>query len=140
LSPEDAAKSADAAGHAGVAQAISGLLLLMPLHRHRGQVYIPLEILSATGLDRDSFIAGADKTRISAAVEAFAGLGRDHLAKAQKAAIPPSVFPAFLPATLAGPVLARAQRAGAGLFDRPLQQPQWRRQLGMTFALMRKKI
>jgi phytoene synthase len=140
LSPEDAAKSADAAGHAGVAQAISGLLLLMPLHRHRGQVYIPLEILSATGLDRDSFIAGADKPRISAAIEAFAGLGRDHLAKAQKAAIPPSVFPAFLPATLAGPVLARAQRAGAALFDRPLQQPQWRRQLRMTFSLMRKKI
>lgn len=58
LSPEEAARSADAAGHAGVAQAVAGLLLLMPLHRRRGQIYIPLQILSATGLDRDAFLAG----------------------------------------------------------------------------------
>ena len=140
LSPEDAAKSADAAGHAGVAQAIAGMLLLMPLHRHRGQVYIPLEILSATGLDRDSFLAGEDKVRISAAIEAFAGLGRDHLAKARAATLPASVFPAFLPATIAEPVLKKAQKAGAGLFDQPLQSAQWRRQFAMTMAMMRKKI
>jgi phytoene synthase len=140
LSPDEATQSAEAAGHAGVAQAIAGLLLLMPLHRHRGQIYIPLEILSATGLDRDSFLAGEDKARISAAIEAFAGLGRDHLARARKVAIPQAVFPAFLPAALAGPVLSKAQKLGAGLFDRPAQQPQWRRQIGMTIALMRKKI
>jgi phytoene synthase len=140
LSPDDAPQSAEAAGHAGVAQAISGLLLLMPLHRHRGQVYIPLEILAATGLDRDTFLAGEDKARISAAIEAFAGLGRDHLARARKVAIPQTVFPAFLPAALAGPVLVKAQKAGAGLFDRSPQQSQWRRQIGMTVALMRRKI
>lgn len=60
LSPSDAVRSTDAAGHAGVAQAIAGCLLLMPLHRHRGQLYLPLEILSAVGLDRDSFLAGTD--------------------------------------------------------------------------------
>ena len=140
LSPEDAAKSADAAGHAGVAQAIAGMLLLMPLHRHRGQVYIPLEILGATGLDRDSFLAGEDKVRISAAIEAFAGLGRDHLAKARSAALPVSIVPAFLPVTIAEPVLKKAQKAGSGLFDQPLQPAQWRRQFAMTMALMRKKI
>ncbi len=140
LAPEEAAQSAEAAGHAGVAQAIAGLLLLMPLHRHRGQVYIPQEILSATGLDRDSFLAGEDKARISAAISAFAGLGRDHLAKARAVKIPTAVFPAFLPATIAGPVLDRAGKAGAGLFDRPLQPSQWRRQLQMTLALMRRKV
>jgi phytoene synthase len=140
LSAEEAAKSAEAAGHAGVAQAIAGMLLLMPLHRHRGQLYIPLEVLSATGLDRDSFLAGKDKARISAAIEAFAGLGRDHLAKARAVALPPAVVPAFLPATLAEPVLVKAQRAGASLFERSLQPPQWRRQLSMTLALMRRKI
>jgi phytoene synthase len=140
LSADEAAKSAEAAGHAGVAQAIAGMLLLMPLHRHRGQVYVPLEILSATGLDRDSFLAGADTVRISAAIEAFAGLGRDHLAKARATAIPSSVLPAFLPVTMAEPVLIAAKKAGATLFDRSLQQPQWRRQLRMTLALIRKKI
>lgn len=140
LSSEEAMKSADAAGHAGVAQAISGMLLLMPLHQRRGQVYIPLEILSATGLDRETFLAGTDKPRISAAIEAFAGLGRDHLAKARASALPPSVLPAFLPVALAEPVLVKAQKRGAAVLDTSLQEPQWRRQMRMAFAGMRKKI
>jgi len=140
LSPDEAMKSADAAGHAGVAQAISGMLLLMPLHQRRGQVYIPLEILSATGLDREAFLAGEDKPRISAAIEAFAGLGRDHLAKARASVLPPSVLPAFLPAVLAEPVLVKAQKRGAAVLEASLQEPQWRRQMRMAFAGMRKKI
>ncbi|MBX5190225.1 phytoene/squalene synthase family protein [Rhizobium sp. NZLR3b] len=141
LSPEEAARSANAAGHAGVAQAVAGLLLLMPLHRRRGQVYIPLQILFATGLDRDSFLAGEDRPRIAAAIEAFAGLGREHLVKARAAGpIAPAVFPAFLPATLAEPVLVNAQKRGALIFDRPLQSPQWRRQLQMGLAAARRKI
>jgi phytoene synthase len=140
LSPEQATRSAEAAGHAGVAQAIAGLLLLMPLHRHRGQLYIPLEILAATGLDRDTFLAGADTARISAAIEAFAGLGRDHLAKARTVPIAQTVFPAYLPAALTGSVLAGGQKAGAALFDKSVQPPQWRRQISMTLALMRRKI
>lgn len=140
LAPAEASKSAEAAGHAGVAQAIAGLLLLMPLHRHRGQVYLPLEILSATGLDREAFLAGDDKLRVSAAIEAFAGLGRDHLAKARAAIISPLVFPAFLPVVQAGSVLVDAQRMGAAIFERSPQLPQWRRQISMVLALMRKKI
>lgn len=141
LSPQDARRSADAAGHAGVAQAIAGQLLLMPLHRRRGQLYLPLEILTATGLDRDTFLAGEDKVRISAAIEAFAGLGREHLAKARAAGpIAPLVFPAFLPVVLAEPVLKRAQKLGAKLFDQPFQSPQWRRQMRMALASMTKKI
>ncbi|QWW69290.1 phytoene/squalene synthase family protein [Rhizobium sp. WYJ-E13] len=140
LSPEDATKSADAAGHAGVAQAISGMLLLMPLHQRRGQVYIPLEILSATGLDREAFLAGTDKPRISAAIEAFAGLGRDHLAKARASALSPVIVPAFLPVALAEPVLVKAQKRGAAVLEGSLQEPQWRRQMRMAFAGMRKKI
>jgi len=141
LSPDEAKRSADIAGHAGVAQAIGGLLLLMPLQRHRGQLYLPLDILAATGLDRDSFLAGEDRARISAAIEAFAGLGREHLAKARAAGtIPTAVFPAFLPATLAESVLKKAQRLGAGLFDHPLAPPQWRRQMRMVLASIKKRI
>lgn len=141
LSPEDAKASADAAGHAGVAQAIAGLLLLMSVHRRRGQVYVPLEILKATGLDRDAFLAGRDVARISAAIDAFAGLGREHLAKARAAGpIAVSVFPAFLPVTLAEPVLVSAQRAGAGMLEDSVRQPQWRRQLRMALAAYRRKL
>ncbi len=141
LSPSDAARSTDAAGHAGVAQAIAGCLLLMPLHRHRGQLYLPLEILSAVGLDRDGFLADKDISRITAAIDAFAGLGQEHLAKARASApVAPCLMPAFLPVALAGPILRKAQKLGAGILDRPIQASQWRRQLVMAVAAMRGKF
>jgi len=137
LSPEEATRAADAAGHAGVAQSIAGLLMLLPIHNRRRQIYVPLDILSATGLDRDSFLAGEDKARISASVEAFAGLGLEHLEKARRAGpIPASLLPAFLPVSLSEPVLKRARKLGAGAFAGGLQQPQWRRQIRMMKAAM----
>ncbi|WP_117195656.1 phytoene/squalene synthase family protein [Rhizobium terrae] len=141
LSAADAAGSAEAAGHAGVAQAIAGVLLLLPIHRRRQQLYLPLDILSATGLDRDAFLRGEDKPRISAAIEAFAGLGLEHLVKARKAGrVPASVFPAFLPVALAEPVLRRAARAGASAWDTALQPPQWRRQLLLLKAAVVRRV
>lgn len=141
LDPQAAPSSADVAGHAGVAQTIAGLLLLMPQHCRRGQLYLPLDILAATGLDREQFLEGKDKVRISAAIEAFAGLGREHLAKARAAGpVASSVFPAFLTVSLAEPVLERAIKVGAGLFDTSLQRPQWRRQMRMSFAAFRQKF
>lgn len=141
LSPADAARSAESAGHAGVAQAIAGFLLLMPIHRRRHQLYLPLDILSATGLDRDTFLRGEDRPRISAAIEAFAGLGLEHLAKARKSGIiPAAVFPAYLPVALAEPVLRRAARAGASVLDSTLQLPQWRRQLRLMKASVTRRF
>jgi phytoene synthase len=89
------------------------LLLLMPLHRHRGQVYIPLEILAATGLDRDTFLAGEDTARISAAIEAFAGLGRDHLARARTLGSRKRLS-GLSAGRAGGPVLLKAQKSGRG--------------------------
>lgn len=130
-----AAGAASMAGHAGVAQAIAGALLLMPAHRARGQLYLPLEILSAVGLDRESFLAGEDRARISAAIEAFAGLGLDHLRKARAAgALPRSLVPAYLTVALSEPVLTAAKRKGVAIFDGSLRPPQWRRQLRLLRA------
>jgi 15-cis-phytoene synthase len=129
LNPQAAPQTADLSGHAGVAQTIAGLLQLMPLHRHRGQVFVPDTILAATGLDRDSFLKGDDRVAVSSAIQAFAGLGYDHLAKArQLCAIPRTSFPAYLPVVLVQPVLDRAARLGAEIFDAPFGLPQWRRQ------------
>lgn len=137
LDPKAAADAATIAGHAGVAQAIAGSLLLMPVHRARGQLYLPLEILSAVGLDRDGFLAGDDKPRISAAIEAFAGLGLDHLRKARHAGpLPKSLVPAYLPVALSETVLIRARKAGWAVFDGDLREPQWRRQLRLLRATL----
>ncbi len=134
------AKSAEGAfeivGHAGVALAAAGALLLLPIHRARGQVYIPLQILSAAGLDRDRFLKNDDPARQKAAIEAFAGYGLDHLRRARAGGtIPKSLLPAFLPVSLASGVLKRAARDGASALTGNLRAPQWRRQLAMLKML-----
>ena len=139
LDAEGAAAQTERAGHAGVAQAVAGALLLLPVHRRRGQVYLPAEILAATGLDRESFLAGEDRGRISAAVEAFAGMGLDHLAKAGKGGLnePRTLAPAYLPLASVRGVLRRAARNGGLALDGHLRAAQWRRQLSMALLLWR---
>lgn len=141
LDAPSAMQRSEAAGHAGVAQAIAGLLLLLPLHRQRGQVYLPLDILSATGLDRDTFLAEPEGPQHSAAIEAFAGLGLGHLSKAKRAGgIPATLLPAFLPVSLAEPILKSAARAPERALRGTLQSPQWRRQLRMLRTLALKRL
>lgn len=127
----------DIVGHAGVALAAAGALLLLPIHRARGQVYIPLQILSAAGLGRDSFLKEENPARVKIAIEAFAGYGLDHLRQARAAgSIPKSLLPAFLPVSLANGVLTRAARNGASALSGDIRAPQWRRQLAMISLLV----
>ncbi|WEX87206.1 phytoene/squalene synthase family protein [Sinorhizobium garamanticum] len=142
LDPSNAAKSAEAAGHAGVAQTVAGLLLLLPIHHRRGQVYLPADLLRATGLDRETFLAAGDTKAIDRAISAFCGFGRDHLAKARQGigSISPQNFFAFAPVALAEPVFDRAEKAGARLLQRPIQPAQWQRQWRMWRATWRKRF
>mgnify|MGYP000677471516 CR=1 FL=1 len=129
--PAEAAAYAEAAGHAGVAQAAAGALLLLPRHASRGQIFVPLDMLTAVGLDRDSFLAGEDKARIGAAIELFANFGRDHL-KSARTHLPPrgEAFLPFLPVALAGSVLDRALKLKADILHKPVGggplSRQWR--------------
>ncbi|MBP8937966.1 phytoene/squalene synthase family protein [Agrobacterium genomosp. 3] len=140
LSAEDAPASAEAAGHAGVAQAMAGILLLMPLHRRRGQVYIPADMLSAAGLDRETFLEGDDRQRIGIAIELFAAHALDHLEKARRAKISRAVFAAYLPVALSGPVIVAARKAGVGVFHGELQLSQLRRQWLLAKASFLKRF
>jgi phytoene synthase len=130
LDSDNAPASAEAAGHAGIAQLVAGCLLLMPIHRRRHQVYIPGDILAAVGLDAASFLEGRERDRVAAAVSAFVGYGRDHLNKARELAVPlsPATRLGFLAVALAEPAFDRAERAGADLLERSVQPSQLRRQ------------
>ena len=138
LDPQKASQSAEAAGHAGVAQTVAGSLLMLPIHRRRGQVYMPADLLAATGLSPEALLEGRDKAAAARAVEAFVGLGREHLAKARAAGgIAPENRAAFLTVALVRPILDAAERAGAAVLERSLQPAQWRRQWWMWRALRR---
>jgi len=140
LDPQAAAGSADAAGHAGVAQAMAGMMLLAPLHRRRGQVYIPVDILSATGLNREAFLAGEDKDRITAAIDIFCAIALDHLGHARKTKVDATCFPAYLPVAMTETVLKRAKKAGASLFEADIQPSLVRRQWLMTKSVFLKRF
>lgn len=114
LAPEAAAAFASAAGHAGCTQGIAGLLRLLPLHRSRGQCYIPADILAAAGTTRDDFLAGNDREGTGRAIAAMIALGRDHAARFETEArgMPSTLRPAFLPAALAPAYLGRVAALG----------------------------
>jgi phytoene synthase len=138
LDPATAPRSADAAGHAGVAQTVAGALMMLPIHRRRGQVYLPAELLAATGLTPQAFLEGNDKPATDRAIQAFVGLGRDHFAKARGAGgVSAKNRAAFLPVALVPHILDAAEKAGAAVLDQPLQPSQWRRQWWMWRALRR---
>ncbi|MCV0396697.1 MAG: phytoene/squalene synthase family protein [Rhizobiaceae bacterium] len=109
LSPGEAPRFADAAGHAGCARAIADLLVDLPRHRARGQCYIPVDILAAAGADREALLAGEARAR--PAVNAMIALAREHLARfeAEATDLPRVVRPAFLPLASVGAQLSAVE-------------------------------
>lgn len=120
LDPAAAAKVSDLAGHAGCAQAIAGLLRLLPEHRRRGQCYLPRDMLAAVGTTPEAFVTGGDEAAAARAVVAMAALASEHLAAflGGASSLPPSLRPVFLPAALAGAYLDAIVRDPAAALSR----------------------
>ncbi|MCB1383754.1 MAG: phytoene/squalene synthase family protein [Notoacmeibacter sp.] len=114
----DAAMAAggEAAGHAACAQAITGLVRLLPLHRARGQCYVPAEMLAACGLTRDEYLTGPATDKGKALVDALVEAARQHYARFIGAAqsLPQVLLPAYLPLAPVPHYLNQAAKAGAG--------------------------
>jgi len=136
LDASAAREAADASGHAGVAQCIAGLLRLLPLHRRRGQLYFPPEILGAAGLDRETFLRGDDRAAAASAIKAMVALGREHYARFNelRRELDPAIRPAFLPAMMTPAYLDRIEREGAEMLDRTVALLPIRRQWLMLKA------
>jgi len=117
----------EAIRHAGIAQAIAGLLTAFPLHAARRQLYLPLDLMQRHGASAEDVFAGVVTPELKAALAELREIARAHLAQIPLSDIPAELVPAFLPAALAGPMLKRLERnAGAPFSPRPLRQ--WRRQ------------
>lgn len=124
-----APRLADLAGHAGCAQAIAGLLRLLPLHRARGQCYVPKDILASAGTSAEEFLTADGGDAASRAVSAMAALARQHLAafESRAAAVPENMRPAFLSTALTGAYLDRIEKNPAGALRQAVALPAWRR-------------
>jgi phytoene synthase len=124
--------TADAAGHAGVAYGIATLIRQMPQHRARGQMFLPADLLAAAGTDAGHWLAEGDDQAFATAISAFVALGREHLAKARTALteVPKGLRAPFAVLGVAGAVLAKADKVGAGARTEPVRLSpvtvQWR--------------
>ena len=122
--------TAEAAGHAGVAYALTGLLRALPFHATRGQIYVPKDMLARHGADAADVRRGRATPAVRAALAELRGAARRHLAETRErmSSVPQAALPAFLPVALVEPYLDRMDRV-QDPFRTPVEIPQWRRQL-----------
>jgi 15-cis-phytoene synthase len=121
--------AADAAGHAGVAYAITGLLRAFPWHARRGQVYLPGSLMDAVGVSRADIVAGQDSEALRAALSEMRKKAREHLGKwrALRTTIRREIAPAFLPLASTEPYLNGMDRGNYDPFSAIVDIAQWKR-------------
>lgn len=130
---------ADAAGHAGMAIALVGLMRALPWTSARGQLYLPADLLARHGLSRADIVARKDSEALRAALAELRGLAHDHLARMRAGLghVAPAARAAFLPAALSEAYLQAMQKRGYAPFDSAIDLPQWRRQWALWRAARR---
>jgi phytoene synthase len=129
LDPQAATRTGELAGHAGCAQAITGLLRLLPLHRRRGQCYVPKDILAAAGTSPEEFLAGDGGPNAQRAVAAMIALAREHLSAFERGAgvLPQVLRPAFLPLAPTGAQLSKMSGREKELLAASVDIGAWRK-------------
>lgn len=122
--------SAETAGYAGVAAALTAVLRSLPASASRGQCYLPADRLAAEGADPGDLRAGEATPGVRSTVGEVAALARDRLEAARRSMIglDRAILPAFLPAATVEPVLSRMGGAGFDPFRQVADISPLRRQ------------
>jgi len=130
LAGQQAAGAANAAGLAGVAFGLTGLLRSLPLHRARGQCFLPADVLARHGLTAAHVLSGRFDAPMAAAVAELTAHALDRLIKARslRNTVPEAALPAFLPASLVDGYLKRLARKGFNPLEHVAEVPQMARQ------------
>ncbi|SDU11829.1 phytoene/squalene synthase family protein [Stappia sp. ES.058] len=127
--------TADVAGHAGVAYALTGLLRALPWHARRRQLYLPADLLAAHDVDPETIFAGKMTPQLQSALRELREVAHRHLEQTRTdiGSVSRGLVPAFLPVCLVGPFLTRMGRpdfdplhSSAEMSSLRLQWSMWR--------------
>ncbi len=120
---------AAAAGHAGVAYGITGLLRALPWHARSGQVYLPGDVLRTHGVTREDIVTGRGGPGLVGACADLRAVARRHLKayRGARHAILPAARPAFLPLALSEDYLDRMEQGTHDPLNSAVEIPRWRR-------------
>jgi len=121
---------ADAAGYAGVAYAMTGLMRSFPWLAARGQIYVPAELLEQNGITPAAALIRPAKPGLIAALSTLRALARRRHAEALAALadVAPKARAAFTPLACVPLYLAAMERPDYQPFSSRIEIPQWRRQ------------
>ncbi len=127
---------ADAAGHAGCAYAMAGLLRAFPWHVVNHQCFVPADLLRRHGLAPQNLLAREDGLGLRAGLAEMRELTRDHLAKARQAIaqLPKPERIAYRPLALPELFLREMERRDYDPYKTLVEAPQWRRQWALWRA------
>ncbi len=123
--------TAEAAGHAGVAYGLTGLLRSLPFHAARGQIYMPQDILMQHRVEAADILAGRTTPELLVCLKRLRTIAREHLAKSRLAM---RSAPRTVALALVEPMLAQMDRPGYDPFRTPIETSQWRKQLCLWWA------
>lgn len=136
------AAAADAAGHAGVAYGMTGLMRVLAIHRSRGQCYLPLDLLARCDLTGADVLSARQPVATSLALREMRELALHHLAEARGhlSQIPGPALPAFLPVSLVEIYLKRLERAGPSALKKVVEVQQMQRQWRLLISALRHRF
>lgn len=115
---DGSAEIAHVARHAGQAAGMANVIATLPVDASRRQLFVPLPLLQAKGIDAEALFAGSELPGLHAALAPLIDAAQKHLQAALTllANIPAAARPAFLPLALVRRGLDDARRANGRLF------------------------
>jgi len=124
------AGTATAAGHAGVAYALAGLMRALPWQASRRQMYLPKDVCARHNLDPESVFRGETTPELKAVLTEMRSHVRHHLARVRNVGrdVPSVCDNAFLPLVLVEPFLKQMETKPCDPLKQVVEISQLRRQ------------
>lgn len=119
----------DAAGHLGVAQAITGHLRAFGYNASKGRIFLPWSILAANGVTEQEVFSGTVSEGLMESRAQIMDLAAEHLEKARTAAaaLPRPLRPAFAGLPVVAGQLEKLRTSDLDPFALPADVPDWRK-------------